>query len=74
MVREQEEVLGKKRKREDDVDNDLYDITKQHIPDSRIRRKVQEVHNIKESGETFRAKHAAGDVKIHGKPDPYAFI
>jgi len=29
---------------------------------------------IKESGETFRAKHAAGDVKIHGKPDPYAFI
>jgi len=29
---------------------------------------------IKESGSSFRSKNARGDVKVAGKPDPYAFI
>lgn len=29
---------------------------------------------VKESGNTFKAKNAQGDIKVHGKPDPYAFI
>lgn len=29
---------------------------------------------VKESGSSFKAKNASGDVKIQGRPDPYAFI
>ena len=29
---------------------------------------------IKESGSSFKSSKAKGDVKVAGKPDPYAFI
>ena len=33
------------------------------------------VHNVQESGDTFKAKgDTGGDVVRKGKPDPYAFI
>ena len=32
------------------------------------------VMRMLETGETFRAKKAGGDVKVDGKPDPYAFV
>lgn len=32
------------------------------------------MHLVKESGATYKAENAKGDIKIHGRPDPYAFI
>lgn len=32
------------------------------------------VRRMLETGETFRAKKAGGDIKVDGKPDPYAFV
>ena len=33
-----------------------------------------EIHQVKESGETFRTNRAGGDLKLKDKPEPYAFI
>ena len=33
-----------------------------------------EIHQIKESGATYKTVRAGGDVKLKDKPEPYAFI
>lgn len=32
------------------------------------------MHQVKESGETYRTKRAGGDLQLKDKPEPYAFI
>jgi len=43
--------------------------------DDSTENKNNLVHNVQESGDTFKAKgETGGDVVRKGKPDPYAFI
>lgn len=35
---------------------------------------VDTVHQIKESGESFKSTKAGGDVRLKDQPEPYAFI
>ena len=45
------------------------------VCDDSTENKNNPVHNVQESGDTFKAKgETGGDVVRKGKPDPYAFI
>ncbi|KAL4431808.1 hypothetical protein ABPG74_015248 [Tetrahymena malaccensis] len=89
IVREAiEDMTGKKRRREDkyatydsivqeerDINDNEKTITSRKLTQKRTDNKNSLVHNIKESGDTFKAKgETGGDVVRKGKPDPYAFI
>lgn len=72
VVREFKEETGKKRRREDEGV-----VTEGHGGNNNKKtlKALKGAHIVKESGETFKAKNSShGDLKLAGKPNPYAFI
>ncbi len=68
VVHEFKEETGKKRRREENLDENPEKHVKNHV--------FKGAHIIKESGETFKnkKKDTRGDLLLKGKPNPYAFI
>lgn len=52
----------------------LQKITKRKLKVQHIFILVDAIHQIKESGSTFKSDRAGGDVRLRDKPEPYAFI
>ncbi|EGR30041.1 pre-rRNA processing protein, putative [Ichthyophthirius multifiliis] len=81
-----QDITGKKRRREnqyqtyDSILQEEREINQENTINIReasknVNQKNNFVHNIKESGDTYKAKgDTGGDVIKKGKPDPYAFI
>lgn len=41
----------------------------------KTHKKIDYIHDVKESGQSFKAKgNTGGDVQLKDKPEPYAFI
>ena len=66
---------GGKRKREQTLPEDEEKEQEQARAPRKIKKVGNEVvHQVKESGSSYKAARAKGDLRIKNKPEPHAFI
>ena len=69
IINKVQEITGKKRRREEEKETESGQNL--NTKNNKLNKKL--IHIVKESGKSYKGK-VSGDVKLAGKPDPYAYI
>lgn len=67
---------GREKHEDSDDDEEMNQPTKRRriLKGTSLSYSVDTIHQVKESGSSFKAARAGGDVRVKNKPEPYSFI